>query len=105
MFFADPNGVPASGDEYGTTGAIIVNDNDGFPINGLIDGDPSVSFTFDSDGNVQGGRTPAEDADVVIVAIGLTTAQFVRVNGTITRNVGINFSLVSALERNYSNPA
>lgn len=103
MFFSDPDGTPASGDEYGTTGAIIVNDNGGSPITGTISGAPSVSFTFDYDGNSQGGRTPATDATVVIVAIGLDTAQFVRVNGSITRNVGINFSLVSALERNYSN--
>ena len=104
MFFADPDGIPANGDEYGTTGAIIVDDNDGIPITGDISGQPSVSFTFDYDGNTQGGRTPAEPADIVLVAIGLETAQFVSLTGTITRNVGINFSLVSNLERNYSNP-
>lgn len=106
MFFNTlPQSVTPGDQDYGTVGAIIVNDNAGSPITGLISAAPSVSFTFDYDGNVQGGRTAGTDAGIVIVAIGLTTAQFVRVNGSITRNVGINFSLVSALERNYSNPA
>ena len=91
-------------DGYGTTDALILEDNDGLPITGNISGQPSVSFTFDYDGNTQGGRTPATDANVVIVAIGLQTAQFVSINATIARAVGQNFSLVSNLERNYSNP-
>jgi len=90
---------------YGTTDALIVEDNDGVPITGNINGQPSISFTFDYDGNDQGGRTPATDANVVIVAIGLQTAQFVSINATIVRAVGQNFSLVSNLERNYNNPA
>ena len=90
--------------DYGTTNALIVEDNDGVPITGNISGQPSVSFTFDYDGNNQGGRTPGTDANVVIVAIGLQTAQFVSVNATIGRAVGQQFSLVSNLERNYSNP-
>ena len=89
---------------YGTTGALIVENNSGVPITGNINGQPSASFDFDYDGNVQGGRTPATDANVVIVAIGLQTAQFVSINATIGRAVGQNFSLVSNLERNYSNP-
>lgn len=89
---------------YGTTDALIVEDNDGVPITGNISGQPSTSFTFDYDGNVQGGRTPGTDANVVIVAIGLQTAQFVSINATIGRAVGQQFSLVSNLERNYSNP-
>lgn len=104
MFFADPDGTPSSGDEYGSTGALIVEDNAGNPITGNITGAASAAFDFDYDGNTQGGRTPATDADVVIVALGLQTAQFVSINATITRAVGQSFSLVSNLERNYSNP-
>jgi hypothetical protein len=92
------------GGNYGTTNAIIVNDNSGTPITGLVNSQAFVNWTFDYDGNIQGGRTPATDAGVVVVAIGLSTAQFVRLNGTIGRSVGQTFSLVSALERNYSNP-
>jgi hypothetical protein len=60
--------------------------------------------TFDYDGNVQGGRTSGTDAAVTVVAIGLQTAQFVKVTSTITRSVDNNISLVSSLERNYRNP-
>lgn len=105
MFFDDPDGTPASGDEYGTTGAIIVEDNGASPISGNVSAQNSVSFTFDYDGNTQGGRSAGTDADVTVVAIGLDTAQFVKFSGTITRNTGITFSLVSSLERNYANPA
>ncbi len=104
MFFADPDGTPSNGDEYGTPGAILVEDSSGTPISGNVGGAPSVSFDFDYDGNVQGGRTPATDAEIVLVAIGLVTAQFVRLDATITRAVGLTFAMVSSLERNYSNP-
>lgn len=84
-------------------GAIIVNDNGGTPITGAVGG-ASVGFDFDYDGNTQGGRTAATDADVVLRAIGTDTAQFVETTGTITRAVGQSFSLVAALERNFNNP-
>lgn len=88
---------------FGTANAVLVNDNSGSPISGTISG-ASLAFTFDYDGNVQGGRTPATDADVTIVALGLGTAQYVVATGTIGRSVGQSFSLVAALERNFSNP-
>jgi hypothetical protein len=83
--------------------AIIVDNNAGTDIQGLVPG-ASVGFDFDYDNNVQGGRTAATDADIVLRAIGLETAQFVETTGTITRNTGLVFALVAALERNYSNP-
>lgn len=83
--------------------AILVDDNGGTDVTGTISGS-SVSFDFDYDGNVQGGRTAGTDAPIVIRAIGLDTAQFVEATGTITRQTGLTFTLVSALERNYSNP-
>lgn len=84
-------------------GSIIVNDNGGSPIQGSI-GASSASFDFDYDNNVQGGRTASTDADIILRAIGFETAQYVEASGTITRNVGLSFSLVAGLERNYSNP-
>jgi hypothetical protein len=83
--------------------AIIVDNNAGADITGAIGG-ASIGFDFDYDNNVQGGRTSATDAKVTIRAIGLETAQFIETTGTITRNTGLSFSLVSSLERNYSNP-
>jgi len=83
--------------------AIIVDNNAGADISGSIGG-ASVAFDFDYDGNTQGGRTAATDAAITLRAIGLETGQFVETTGTITRNVGLTFSLVAGLERNYSNP-
>lgn len=99
LFFTDANG-----NNFGDTDAIIVNDNVGSPIEGNVTGS-SVQFTFDYDGNTQGGRTPATDANVTLVAIGLDKAQYVKATGAIGRTNANSLSLVASLERNYSNPA
>jgi hypothetical protein len=83
--------------------AIIVQDNSAANIEGTI-GAPSVSFDFDYDNNVQGGRTAATDANIVIRALGEDVAAFVEVFGIITRATGLSFSLVAPLERNFTNP-
>lgn len=89
-------------DGFETADAIIVQDVNGNNIQGSIDS-LTKSFSFDYDGNVQGGRTPAEDAEVVVVASGLTTAQYINTIGFIRRSSENTFSLVSQLERSYSN--
>lgn len=99
MFFTDANG-----NNFGDADAIIVKDASLVDIAGNITGS-SVSFTFDYDGNVQGGRTPATDAPVTIVGIGLTKAQYVKTTGTIGRSNANSFTLTASLERNFSNPA
>ena len=88
---------------FGTGSAIIVDDNSGVDISGTVGGASSVAFTFDYDGNTQGGRTAGTDAAVTVVAIGLESAQYVAATGTITRATGQNISLVAPLERNYDN--
>lgn len=99
MFFTSvPDG------DYGTANAILVNNSLGTPISGDISGQPSISFDFAYDTNVQGSRTAGTDAPITVVAIGLSTAQYVQATSTITRATGINIALVSALERNYLNP-
>ncbi len=89
---------------FGTADAVLVDDNDGVDISGDISAS-SVSFSFDYDGNVQGGRSAGTDAAVTVVAIGLDTAQHVIATGTIGRSTENKISLVAALERNYENPA
>jgi hypothetical protein len=83
--------------------ALLVDNNAGADITGSV-GAASIAFDFDYDNNVQGGRTAATDAKVTVRAIGLETAQSIQTTGTITRATGLVFSLVSSLERNYSNP-
>lgn len=99
MFF-----TTLGGNDFGTSNAVLANDNSGTPISGNVSGQASISFDFDYDGNTQGGRTAGTDADVTIVALGLDSAQYVLAEGTITRATGITFVLTSALERNYANP-
>lgn len=90
--------------DFGTSTAVLVDNNAGVDISGDVSGSASIAFDFDYDGNVQGGRTAGTDADVTIVALGLDGASYVIATGTITRSTGLSFSLVSPLERNYSNP-
>jgi hypothetical protein len=95
---------------YGTTSALIVNDASSTPMSALVSTVPAyatnkyVDLTFDYDGNVQGGRSAGTDAPVTAVCIGLSTSQYVKATGTITKSKSNSISLVSSLERNYQNP-
>jgi len=96
--------LPGASNDYGESGAVIVDDADAIDMTGDVSAQTSVTLTFDYDNNVQGGRTAATDADVTVVGIGLSTGQYVSAVGTIGRSVTNSISLVAALERNYSNP-
>jgi hypothetical protein len=87
----------------GSANAIIVDDNGGADIAGNVGGAPSVSKSFNYDGNVQGGRTASTDALVTVIGIGLATGQYVKTTGTIARSTSNSLSLVAPLERNYAN--
>jgi hypothetical protein len=87
---------------FGTTNAILVQNSAGSNISGSITSG-SIPFSFNYDSNVQGGRTAGTDAAVTVVAIGLTTGQYVLATSTITRATGQNITLTAALERNYNN--
>jgi len=96
MYFTDLAGAA----DYGFTGAITVNNKDGVPIAGTITGS-TMEFTFDYDGNTQGGRTAGTDALVTIVAGNAGSAKPVVATGTITRSKGISISLVAEQDRAY----
>ena len=95
----------ANGNVFDSPNAIIINNNAGSPITGLIGGNSSIAFDFDYQGNNQGGRTPNTDANFTAVAIGLNTGQYVLSTGSITRSTANSINFVAALERNFSNPA
>lgn len=109
MFYTN---VPSG--NFGDSDAIVVNDNSGVPISGSITLNPSITagndyidFTYDYDGNTQGGRNKdnATHNNTTIVCIGLETAQYVNTNTlTLARTKTNNVSIVAALERNYSDP-
>jgi hypothetical protein len=94
--------LPGAGNDFGEAGAVIVDDASAADMSGTITGS-SVTKTFDYDGNVQGGRTAATDAAITVVAIGLTTGQYVKATGTIQRSKTNSVALVAPLERNYAN--
>lgn len=94
---------PGDGNNFGETGAIIVNDNNGLGMSGTIGGNASISKTYNFDSNTQGGRTPGTVASITAVAIGLQTAQYMRVSGSIERSTTNTLSLATSLERNYQN--
>lgn len=99
MYFAN-----AGGNLFDSANAIIVKDNSNTDIKGQITAS-SIGWTFDYDNNAQGGRTPATDAAVVVVAQGLEGATWVLVNYTITRSAGQTITINADDERNYANPA
>ena len=86
--------------DYGTANAIIVKDGSNNNIAGTISSD-SIGFTFDYNGNNQGGRTPATDAPVVIFALNKGVSKPVVATGTISRAKGLSFSLVAEADRAY----
>lgn len=88
---------------FGSATAVIVQDKDSLNITGLVNAGSSVSFTFNYDSNAQGGRTPATDAAVTVVALGLSGAQYTSTESTIARSISNSISMTSSLERNYSN--
>jgi hypothetical protein len=105
VYFTNDDAGANAGNDYGTTGAILVKDSDDVDMTGDISAQSSVQLTYDYDTNVQrGSGSDGEDAPITCVAIGLSTGQFVKATGTITRSTSNTVSLVAALERNYDNP-
>jgi hypothetical protein len=98
MYFTS---VPSG--NFGSSSAVLVQDSLSANITGLVSGRSSVDFTFNYDSNTQGGRTAGTDAQVTVVGIGLSGAQYVSTTATIQKSVSNNISLISVLERNYSN--
>jgi len=96
--------LPGAGNDYGESGAVLVDNASGVDITGLVGAAASIPWSFAYDTNTQGGRTAGTDASVTVIAIGKATAKFVKTTHTITRTTGQTISLVAALERSYLNP-
>lgn len=92
--------LPGGSDDYGESGAVTVDDAAAADIAGTITG-ASIAFTFAYDTNVQGGRTPATDAVVVVVAGNPGSAKPVVATATITRATGQVIALVAEQDRAY----
>lgn len=104
VFFTNDDAGADTGQDFGSEDAIIVNDNSGTPLTGLINGASSVTFDYDYDGNTQrGAGSESTDAPFTVVAIGTSGAQYTQATSTVTRATGQTITLVAALERNYNN--
>ena len=96
MYFTDLTGAA----DYGLTGAVTVEDATATGIFGTITSG-TIPFSFAYDSNVQGGRTPATDAQVTVVAGNAGSAKPVVTNYTITRATGQGISLTAEQDRAY----
>ena len=104
MYFTNDDAGDNAGNDYDTSGAIIVNDNGGTPITGNITA-VTIGFDYDYSNNVQRGTgSDGTDAPITIVAIAHDGAQWVEATGTITEATGLNFNVNANDELNYSNP-
>lgn len=92
---------PGAGNDFGESGAITVNDASGTPITGAISA-ASIAFTYDYDGNVQGGFTAGTDRDVVLIGIRPGSGKYVAAEGQLTRSKGISLSLTAEQDRVYA---
>ncbi len=96
--------LPGAGNDYGESGAVLVQDATPANMTGNVGGASSISLSFAYDTNAQGGRTPGTDAPITVIGIGLATGQYVKATGTIQRSTSNSVALVAAFERQYANP-
>ncbi len=84
-------------DDFATT----VKDNNGVDITGVVTAS-GISFSYDYDGNIQGGRTAGTNRAVVLLGINPGFGKYASSTGTLTRTKGISISLVAEQDRSYS---
>ena len=98
LMFKDP---PGAVNDFGESGAITVNNAAGTPITGTISSG-SINFTYDYDGNVQGGYAAGTNRNVVLIGIKPGSGKYVAAEGVLTRSKAISLSLVAEADRVYS---
>ena len=84
------------------TAELVETNTTGVFMTGSVDGQSSVSLSYNYDGNIQrGSGTGGTDVTITAVAIGLGKAQYVKSEAVIARSKTNSVSLIAALERNY----
>ena len=104
MFFTNTDvAVPDLGYDFGTQDAIMIQDDQLELMSGSVDGFSSISYGYAYDTNEQRGQYTSEsNVPWTGVTLGLNTAQYVVVTGTMVRSTTNSANYVAALERNYS---
>ena len=105
VYFTNDDAGSNAGNDFDTTGAIIVNDKDGTPIQGQIDAG-TKTFQYDYTNNVQRGPG-SDDTDVPITVVfqGLNDSEWNFAQFTIAKATGQSFACNTSDELNYENPA
>ena len=85
---------------YGTVNSVVVNDNNGVPISGVISS-ASIIFSFGYDSNNQNGRVVSTDTSVTIVAYNTGAARPTILTATLTKSTSISISITSQVETAY----
>jgi len=105
IFFSNADAADSAAiGNFGTATAELVDDADGVDMTGLVSGHTNgvISRSYNYDGNVQRGtNSNNKDVPITAVAIGLSSGQYVKTEGTIARSKTNSVSLIAALERNY----
>ncbi len=107
VFFTNDDAGDDAGNDFGTSGAITIQDNSTAEIAGGVSAHTGgqIAFDYDYDNNVQrGNASSGTTVPFTAVAIGLSTAQYVVTTGSIVRSTSNVINYVAALERNYLNP-
>lgn len=104
FYFTNDDAGADAGNDFDTSGAIIVNDNGGSPIDFVVS-NALHPYDYDYDNNNQrGAGSPGTDAPGTLQLVGLGDYENNFYEFTITRATGVVFSVVANDERNYSNP-
>lgn len=91
----------ASGDDdYGSSGAITVNDAAGIPITGEITSG-AISFSYDYDNDASGGLAAGTDKSVTLIGIAPNFSKFAVAEGTLEKSKTMKFGLVAEVDRAY----
>ncbi len=102
VFFTNDDAGTNSGNDFGTSNAVIINDATNDPITGDVAAAASIGFDYDYDNNDQrGAGSEGTNVPFTAVALGLATAQYVVTTGTIIRSTANVINFVASLERNY----
>lgn len=107
LFFTNDDAGNNAGADFDTSAAIIIDNNAGTDITGSVSGQPSISFDYDYDNNVQRGAASAgTDVPYTGICIGAESGgtQHVLTTGTITASTANTVNFVGSLERVYLNP-
>lgn len=107
LFFTNDDAGDNAGNDFDTSGAIIMKNNAGTDLTGAVSGAATQSFDYDYDGNIQRGAASAgTDVPYTGICIGAESGgtQHVLTTGTLVKSAANTVNFVGSLERVYLNP-